>query len=233
MAVLAELGSNRVRINRMPRNFVDKTTIISVFPWPIIETKVTLQPSEFRIEAAPEDGYSSLVVGCAFWLKEMELDVYQEMYVPSEVLAKSIINDYTSGLLGAQPERGPGLFILPGSMDTKSKLDKYISEDLKSFSSMLEAARARQKAWYIELVRMTDAMWARTNGNPVVVSDHARLACTKLSLTREWITQFQTMEKTNCKACGHLINPAYPVCSNCKSIINPDKAKELGIVFAS
>lgn len=233
MAAIAELSNGRVRVNRMPRNFTDKTTIFSVFPIKIEEVKHTLQPSQYIIDAAPEDGYSSLVVNCAFWLKEMELDLFQEMYVPSETLAKSIIHDYASGLLGYQPDQGPGLFVIPGDMTSKSKLDKYINEDFKSFSDLLNTARAKQKNWYIKLVQLTDALWARTNGNPVVVSDHARLACTKLSLSREWMIQFQTMEKSNCKACGHLVNPSYPVCSNCKSIINSDKAKELGIIFAA
>jgi uncharacterized OB-fold protein len=80
---------------------------------------------------------------------------------------------------------------------------------------------------------MADALWSRSNGNPLTISDEMKLAARELNLVnKEWLKDSQTMELVRCKACGSLKNPLYPICANCKSIDNPDKAKELGLVFA-
>jgi uncharacterized OB-fold protein len=41
------------------------------------------------------------------------------------------------------------------------------------------------------------------------------------------------MQKINCKACGTLVLPNFPVCPNCKAIVDEEKAKVLNIKFAS
>ncbi len=83
-------------------------------------------------------------------------------------------------------------------------------------------------------MRIADILWARTNGNPLAISDDSRLAAEKLGLTsqKNWMGDFRARELTNCKACGHMINPVYPVCPNCKNVIDEEKAKSLNLKFA-
>ncbi len=230
----AAFAPQQARVNRLPRNPIDKCTIVSIYPREIVEVKHTIQPSYYRIPAAPKDDFSTLVVGSASWLKEMEPDApYQEMYVGSMTLANSIITDYCQGLLGSGADRGPGVFYVPGT-HTRKELKEYQNpETFEGFKSLLDRAKLRQRLWYQELVKLSDSLWARSNGNPLVITDDARLAATELGLMKDWMADFKAAELTNCKACGHMVNPMYPVCSNCKNIINPDKAKELGIQFAS
>jgi lipopolysaccharide biosynthesis regulator YciM len=71
----------------------------------------------------------------------------------------------------------------------------------------------------MELVKMTDTLWSRTNGNPLVVSDDARLAAKELALTnKDWMMDFQAVQNVRCTACGSLRNPLYPICPTCKSV---------------
>lgn len=221
-------------INRIPKNSMDKSTIVSVYPKAIAETKHTMQPSHFRIEAAEKDDFSILVVGCGSWLKEMALDQpFQEIYVGSTQIAQSFILDYSAGLLGYNVDQKPGLFSIPGAYDKKS-IRKYINpETLESFDSLISKARDQQRRWFLKLVDLTDSLWARSNGNPLCVNEDSRMAARELGVNKDWMRNFQASQMENCKACGHMVNPIYPVCSNCKNIINPERAKELGLAFAT
>ena len=122
-------------------------------------------------------------------------------------------------------ENMPGLFFVPGVHTLES-----IRRDHKD---KLEAAQVRQKNWYTALVRMADALWSRSNGNPLAISEDMKMAAKDLNLiNKEWLKDSQTMDLVRCQACGSLKNPLYPICSNCKAITDPVKAKELGLVFA-
>jgi hypothetical protein len=237
MNALAEFKSNKVRVNRIPRSPLDICTIVSISARAIYEEKITVNPSVYNIEAAEDGDYSLLVVKAASWLKEMEIgevDIYQEIPIGSISLANSIITDYCSGLLGYKPGiADPGLFCVAGE-HTKKTLEGFTDPiTKKAFKVLLEEARVRQRNWYSELVLQTDKLWARTNGNPIVVGEDAKIAAIKLNLNRDWMHNFASLEKINCKACGNLVNPAYPICPNCKAIINEEKAKAAGIKFAS
>lgn len=225
----------QLQVNRIPKNPLDKCTIVSVYPNEIVETKATIQPSTYRIPAAKVDpGFSLLVVGSASWLKQMDLDQpYQEMYVGAITVAQSLITDYSNSLLGAQVGRGPGLFYVPGEYDYKTIKGYYSVDNVKGFADLLKEAKSMQDRWFKELIRLADSMWARSNGNPLAISEDARMAAAQLGLTKAWAQDYKSAELTNCKACGYMVNPMYPVCSNCKSVTDPVKAKELGLQFVS
>jgi uncharacterized OB-fold protein len=58
------------------------------------------------------------------------------------------------------------------------------------------------------------------------------MAARELNLVnKEWLKDAEIVELVRCKACGHLKNPLYPICPNCKSVDDPIKAKELGLTF--
>lgn len=220
-------------LTRMPINPMDRCTIVSVFPKEIEETKATLSPSRFYIPACTNGKFEILVVGPSSWWRELdESQPFLEIQVNSIQMASSIINDYCQGLIGCNMgDKKPGLFFVPGAFDKVSIL-KY-NDGKNSFEQLLEQARERQKNWFMELVKISDAMWARTNGNPLAIYNDARLAASYLNLEKPWMQDFKVIDMKNCPSCGSLVNPIYPICANCKAIINSAKAKELDLKFSA
>jgi hypothetical protein len=119
----------------------------------------------------------------------------------------------------------PGLFYVPG--------DYTVERLRKDHANLISKYAAAQKKWFLELVRIADILWSRSNGNPLSISDDARLACRQLNITNKpWLGDIQTAELVRCVACGNLRNQQFPVCPVCKAIADPVKAKELNIQFA-
>lgn len=215
------------RTIRAPVNPLDKSTVVSIFPKHIVEKKHTIQPGVFELQPGSYENPSTLVVGPSSWWKEIdENQPLLEIPHSSIIVADSIIKDYCNGLLACDMGNNmPGLFFIPGEIS--------LGELRKIHSPKLEAAKMKQDNWYRALVRMADALWSRSNGNPLAISDEMKLAARSLNLVnKEWLKDSMTMELVRCQACGSLKNPLYPICSNCKAISDPAKAKELGLVFA-
>lgn len=214
------------RTIRAPVNPLDKSTVVSVFPKHIIERKVTIQPGVFEIQPGTYERPAILVVGPSSWWKEID-DNQPLLEIPhsSIQIADSIVRDYCNGLVACDmADNMPGLFYVPGEW-TIEKL-------FKEKQGELEIAKRKQKNWYTALVRMADALWTRSNGNPLAVSDDMKMAARDLNLiSKEWLKDSQIMDLVRCQACGSLKNPLYPICSNCKAITDKKKAEELGLVF--
>lgn len=230
MAVVGQfplLGDIKRRTIRAPVNPLDKSTVVSIFPKHIIERKWTIQPGVFEIQPGTYEKPAILVVGPSSWWKEIdENQPLLEIPHSSIQIADSVVKDYINGLIACDMgENIPGLFFIPGEFSAEQ-----IKKDHKK---ELDEAQRKQKNWYTALVRMGDALWSRSNGNPLAISDDMKMAARDLNLiNKEWLKDSLTMDLVRCVACGHLKNPLYPVCSNCKAISDPAKAKELGLVFA-
>lgn len=234
MSAFTEVARPQIAVNKIPKNPLDKCTIVSVFPESIREIKRTLFPGVFEIPAAKDNDFSILVIGASSWFKEQQDGPILEMYCSSPDVAKSVVTDYVNGLVGYTPDiAAPGLFYCLGEYN-KTTILKYVDPvTKKTFEELLTSARTRQKNWFLETVKMTDVDWARSGGNPLVVSKDAKLAADKLGMKEKpWMFNQAISEKSNCPACGFMINPAYPVCSNCKAIVNKDLAAERKIAFA-
>lgn len=220
------LSDVRRRTIRAPVNPMDKSTVVSIFPKFISERKCTIQPGIFEIQPGTYERPAVLVVGPSSWWKEIdENQPLLEIPHSSVQIADSVVRDYCNGLVACDmADNMPGLFYLPGEW-TADKLKKEKQGELHT-------ANVKQKNWFTALVRMADALWSRSNGNPLTISDEMKLAARELNLiNKEWLKDSQTMELVRCAACGSLKNPLYPICSNCKAITDKDKAKELGLVF--
>jgi hypothetical protein len=218
------LDNKRMQI-KAPVNPLDKTTLVSIFPKHIPpEVKHTIQPGSFQIPYGTFAEPGFLVVGPSSWWKETdEGQPMLEIPHSSIQIAHSIVRDWMVGILACDMgESRPGLFYMPGLIDKKDP----------EYLAMLEQANKRQKNWFQALVKIADVLWARTNGNPICVSDDMKLAARELSLEKPWTKDFQNFQMVNCKACGALKNPQYPVCPSCKAIDNPELAAKLGIKFA-
>lgn len=230
MAVVGQfplMSDFKRRTIRAPVNPLDKSTIVSILPKLIVERKHTIQPGVFEIRPGTYDNPATLVVGPSSWWKEIdENQPLLEIPHSSIVVADSVIKDYCNGLIACDmADNMPGLFFIPGEITA--------FEIKKIHVAKLDAANTKQKNWYAALVRMADALWSRSNGNPLTISDDMKLAAHSLNfINKEWLKDSQVMELVRCVACGYLKNPLYPICSNCKAISDTTKAKELGLVFA-
>lgn len=204
-------------------NPLDKCTVVSIYPKDIKEHKPTIQPGFFHIKKGSVEEPSILIVGPSSWWREIdEFQPLLEITHSSIQVAQSLINDYTVGMLGIKPNAKPGLFFTPGAFS--------LGEIKLKFKKELESAAIRQQLFYENLVKMGDIGWARSNGNPLTISDDMRMAAVELNMkNKDWMTDFQHLEMVRCIACGAMRNPLFPMCGNCKTIIDKDKAKTLGI----
>jgi hypothetical protein len=226
MLGLPGFGNRHVAV-RQEINPLDKSTIFSIYPKEIIERKWTIEPGYFHIPPGTYEKPAVLVVGTSSWWKEIpEEDQLLEIPVSSISVANSVVKDYCNGLLACDMAGSmPGIFFIPGEISVE-KLKKEYKKDL-------DLALQRQRSWYMELVKLSDALWARSNGNPLTISDDARLAARELGFSnKEWLQDFQNMELVRCVACGAMRNPMYPICRECKTVVDQDTFKKLGIKFA-
>jgi hypothetical protein len=226
MSILA--NATRMAI-RAPINPLDVTSIISIFPKVIApERKHTIQPGVFQIPFGTLAEPGILEVGPSSWWKETdEGQPLLEIPHSSITIAHSIVRDYAIGLLACDMgDKRPGIFYIPGKV-TKDDLKKKTE-----YLALLQQANERQRNWFLDLVKIADVLWARTSGNPLTISDDMKLAAKELTLDKPWVKDFQSFQMINCKACGALKNPIYPVCPSCKAIDDPKKDAELGITFA-
>ena len=215
------------RTVRAPSNPLDKSTIVSILPKYIVEKKITIQPGVFELKPGSFENPSLLVVGTSSWWREVDIDQpLLEIPISSIQVADSIVKDYCNGLLACNmADLMPGIFYIPGEIN--------VEKLRKEYAPLLINAQNRQKKWYAELIRLADILWSRTNGNPLSISDDARLACKELNITNKpWLGDMQVMELVRCIACGTLRNPQFPICQACKAIVDVARAKELGLTFA-
>lgn len=209
---------------RTPHNPMDKSTVISIYPKEIKEIKYTIEPGIFVIPAGSVKKPGILIIGSSSWWKDVDPEQpLLEIPVWSTTVAESIVRDYSNGLFMCNMgDCMPGLFHLPGAISLDEILAKHID--------LLKQAEIKQKNWYAALVKAADTLWARTNGNPLSISDDMRLAAQELNLKEKpWMRDFTTMTLTECPACGNMVKPGYPICANCKTVVNQKLYNELGL----
>lgn len=215
--VVPQPDFGRRRTVRGESNPLDKSTVISIFPKEnLTENKWTIQPGEFKIGYGTYNNPFILIVGSSSYWQDINPDMpLVEIPIGSPQVARSIVNDFLNGYLGSDMgDATPGLFWIPGAVTIEELKNKY--------KHLLDNAKMKQDNWYKTLVKMADAFWARTGGNPISISDDMRLAAKELGLDREWIADFKALDMIRCVACGNMRNPSYPVCNHCRTII--DKA---------
>lgn len=213
---------------RASTNPFDKSTIFSIWPKPVYERKITLSPGEFVIPAGSVDNPATLVIGPSSWWREVgEHEPLLEISQPSAVIADSLCKDYMNGMLGCDMiDSMPGLFWLPGDVSVEALRKEHKKH-------LLEAER-KQKNYFQALVKLADAMWARSNGNPLAIYGDSILAAKHLGLEKEWSSGFAEHAPTivRCVACGSMRNPLFPICPTCKTVVDHELAKKMNIKFA-
>lgn len=209
---------------KAPINPLDISTIISILPKKLEpERKPTIQPGVFQIPYGTFANPGILIVGSSSWWKETdEGQPLLEIPHSSIQVAHSVVRDWMVGILACDMgESRPGVFYVPGGLSEKDrndpdKIKKFLAQP--DVIAMIEQANQRQKNWFGALVKMADILWARTNGNPLTISDDMKLAAKELGYDKPWIKDFHHIEMVNCKGCGALKSPLYPVCQTCKMV---------------
>lgn len=221
---MSVLLSQRRRTTRGEINPMDKATIVSIFPKYIKEIKPTIQPGVFELKKGSYEAPSVLVVGpSSWWLEVNEETPLVEIPNSAVQVADAIVRDYCNAVMCYVSEiASPGIFYVPGEFSlVKIKTD---------YKALLDAAAARQRAWYTELVKQADILWSRTNGNPIAIAEDMKLAAQELSIKdKPWMHDFNTLQMVNCAACGSLRNPLFPICPSCHSIVDRELYKKLGL----
>jgi hypothetical protein len=192
-------------------------TLISVYPFDIYEQKPAIYPGTFYIPAA-KDGPTSLIIGEAFhFVDRVDAPPLRIRVLPQE-LAKSIVYDWTTAAIGVDIEEDviPGLFYVNGAHENS------VIEVL--FANEINAAKARQRKWFIELVKIADDDWSRYHKH-TVISDIQRYAVKELNLEREWSIIVQEQALKLCPACKSTTLPGAVVCSSCKAVLDLEKYK--------
>jgi hypothetical protein len=201
------------RTQRAPVNPLDKSTIVSIFPFEIVEHKPTLQPGKWTIPAGSFEKPSYTPIGPSSWWKEVDSEQpLLELPVSSILIADSIVKDYCNGLVACNmADCMPGLFMIPGEWDDKKLRNEAIH--------LLVSAKNKQTKYYEALVTLADVAWAKTNGNPLSVNETMKAAAAALGhQDREWLRAYHAEDMVRCFACGTMKNPKYPVCPACRAI---------------
>jgi len=213
MAISAALPLIHRRVIRGQENPLDRATVVSIYPRPLDEYKYTLFPGRWTMNPGSYDKPEVLTVGPSSWFfdKDEESPIV-EIPVGALQIAESIVKDYAGAVLEATlGECQPGLFFLPGTITSAQ-----VKTDHKA---RLDHANQLQKNWYLKLVKVADSLWARSNGNPIAISDDMRMAATELHLVdKPWLQDYHAVAMVKCFACGNLRNPEYPICPSCKYI---------------
>ena len=220
---VGEFQAPHKKIIRHKKNPQDKSTIVSIFPKEINERRYTIEPGRFIIPPGTYENPSILVVGSSSWWENRGDDKpILEVPVGSVQVANSVIACWANGLQACNMETAmPGLFWIPGEVSVLSVK--------KDYKEKLDEVKEKQIRWFHLLVQLADSLWARSNGNPLVISDEARLAARALKFeNKPWLRDFIKIEMVPCHGCGTLKNPEYPICPSCKTV-DPShpKAKEL------
>ena len=222
---MAQVLLDHRRTHRMYDSEHDRATVVSMYPLLIFEQKHTIEPGTFMIPpGSPKEPKLLIVTGSSWWRDISPDEPMLEIPQPAPIVAHAIVNDHNRAMFGFEADKAhPALFWLPGIV-TLEELDK-------KYKTQKELNIERQNNWFNNLIKEADKLWARTNGNPASVPTIAKVAANHLGQKRAWMESFSPEEVIKCPACGVLVNPAFPVCANCKTVINKKRAVELQLEF--
>lgn len=201
------------RTVRGPVNPLDRSTLVSIYPRPCNFKNVTLSPGRWYLEAGSPEKPALLIIGPSSWFRDVSIDEPLIEIVQSSVqIGESLIKDYLNGVFACNMHDAmPGLFFVPGAFTLDELRGKY--------QNLLELAERHQMNYYKTLIKFGDALWARSNGNPLAVGDEMRLAARVLGMQdKEWMKDFGSGGMVPCFACGEFKKPEYAICKVCHSI---------------
>lgn len=194
-------------------------TIVSIVPFEIEADKPTIYPGVFRIPKGDENSPSVLHVKEASHFVYMGADRGKSPFLrvrnSAFDVARAIIEDFIGALIGTTPYARPGIFWVPVEVSGEEVPFKYPKE--------LENAKATQRLWYEELVKMADGDWSKSNQNYRSITSLEVIAANKLGLKRQWAEEPKTVAISfvECPICRNTIDDGCIVCPSCHVIRKP------------
>lgn len=206
-------------------DFQDSSTVISLVPVAINETKPGLIPGSYSIPACarPMDDFNVLHVVRAKYA--VYIDENRPALVvpePSDRVAESICRDLKVSWGHYVPDRSePGLFWVSGAR-TKVELQAFFNKEPAGIDR-LSRVRALQLEWFKKLVDEGDDLWGRHRARRMI-SDLQRAAAKALHLTKEWdIQNAINTAMSVCKFCRGEVDPNAIVCKHCTGVLNVER----------
>lgn len=156
----------------------------------------------YRIEAAPRNSYSTLLVRDTFsYCRNLHADDF-ELYrgeVKASIVADNLVRAWAQSTVGSNREFGPGILICAGLKPTKLELD---------------AALSRQKAYFNALINEADGFAIRGAGE---ITDAHRLAADWMGTNdRKWARPITKIDFRSCPFCQEDIRQGAIFCRFCQ-----------------
>jgi uncharacterized CHY-type Zn-finger protein len=211
----------------MAPSFRDVSTVISLLPVTLRETKPGLNPSNYTIVGVkdPKKDVSTLLIARATF--PVYIDENRPALIvpePSDRVAEALCRDYKVSVSHFEPQVAePGLFWVKDEVKEyeliKGTAPKEVMEELEHY-------RHLQLEWFRRLVTAADDDWSQYKMRKMI-SDIQRKAAEILGLEREWNLHGEIREALSvCKFCFNQVNPDAIVCGSCQGILNMDRYKK-------
>ena len=158
-------------------------TVISVFPFKIIERKPGLVPPEFHFPAAAKGDFVIMHIGlCGAYLFIDSDRGSVKITEFADTVAESIVRDFTTSMLGYDgPNCSPGIFWVPGKL-TKDEI-------ILNYHEKMAEVDKGQYNWFVNIIRMADDAWNKGKSH-AQINDMQRYAAKHLNLKRDWVIEY-------------------------------------------
>ena len=200
----------------------DVSTVVSILPITITESKPGLIPGIFTFPAVEEGDFFLLpIIRChhPVYLDESRPSLL--VPDPSDEVAKSIVDDYKqASLLFESDIMEPGLGWVTGRYENSIEDKDRFKED---HIDTLRQIHKLQAHWFEALVKMADDSWSE-NHQHNHISDLSRIAAVRLGLKeKDWLVREQVEKaQSKCRFCFTIIHPEAVICSSCHADLKSD-----------
>jgi hypothetical protein len=133
------------------------------------------------------------------------------------------VHDFITAQLAVSDEVGPAIWWVDEEISVSQVLTKY--------KSVYDDKKARQRKWFVNLIKMADDDWIRYHQHNVI-SDFQRKIGHMLDLNpddHEWMVPLALQQGRTeaCPFCGTSIVKGAVVCSTCHQIIDYKRKAEI------
>jgi hypothetical protein len=199
----------------------DVSTVVSILPYEVKETKPGLIPPEFKMPPVKNGDFELLIVERCH--HAVYLDETRPRLVvpdPSDVVAESIVMDHKKAIaLGYIPgESEPGLDWVSGAFSNNAEGKALFKAQHSATLTQMERLQMR---WFKELVRVADDDFAKYRLHKFITGLQ-RTAAAVLGITnREWLIETEIEEAlSKCKYCFSAVHPEAIICHACHGILD-------------
>lgn len=189
-------------------------TVVSILPAGIAEVKPGLVPPLYIMEPSKNGEPEVLHVERARYSVYIGDGRALPQYTESDVVANSIVDDFSSAQLAVTDTAKPGMFVVEGKVEKQ--------DVAKRFPAELKKAKAQQLEWFARLIRMADDEWKKYQSHRSI-TDYMRMAAEHLNMKRDWLLTIE--DYRNCPACQTKISYLAAICPHCRTIVDADKYK--------